>query len=152
MKKTYSSIPETLKHISNVKKGIRLLCNELKERGSKHDKSKTKKPELEFFDKYTPMLKKLKYGSKEYTESLAALKPALDHHYAANRHHPECHKDSIGGMNLVDIIEMFCDWYAASKRTKDGNMSKSIDISCKRFGVNDQLRRIFENSVSLLEG
>ena len=31
----------------------------------------------------------LTYGSDEYKACLTEMKPALDHHYAANRHHPE---------------------------------------------------------------
>jgi hypothetical protein len=151
----YSSIPETAKHIQNVKECIDQICCELLKRAESHDRSKTKNPELEFFNKYTPLLKSLTYGSKDYQESLEALQPALTHHYAKNRHHPEHHTldaagqgvDEISCMNLVDIIEMFCDWMAASKRTKDGNPTKSINVSCKRFYVNEQLRQIFHNTL-----
>lgn len=30
-------------------------------------------------------------------------------------------------MNLIDIVEMFCDWKAASERQLDGNLLKSIE-------------------------
>lgn len=150
----YRSKPETEEHIRHLNDGIKLISSEILSRGPVHDASKLEPPEIEYFDKYTPLLKTLKYGTQEYTDSLAALKPALDHHYANNRHHPEFHAedaqrqgtDQVSCMNLVDIIEMFCDWNAASKRTKDGDFGKSIEISCERFKISDQLRQIFRNT------
>ena len=65
-------------------------------------------------------------------------------------HHPECHKNGINDMNLLDLIEMFCDWKAASERHNDGNIRKSIEINGKRFNMSDQLVKIFENSVEIL--
>ena len=44
--------------------------------------------EKELFDKWTPILKTLEYGSEEYKDSLKNLKVALDHHYENNSHHP----------------------------------------------------------------
>jgi hypothetical protein len=103
-------------------------------------------PEVEYFDTYTPKLAGTTYGSDEYKQLLAELKPALDHHYAINRHHPEHYENGIRGMNLVDLVEMFCDWYAASKRHDDGDIMKSIAINQKRFGYSDDLKAIFENT------
>ena len=51
------------------------------------------------------------------------------------------------GMDLYDIIEMFCDWKAASKRNVDGSISKSIEIGQKRFNMSGQLVKIFKNTV-----
>jgi len=147
----YSSKKYTREHIGNVRKNIKLIIKELVDRGKNHDKSKLEPPELETFDKYTPLLKTLEYGSYEYKKSLDEMKPALEHHYFVNRHHPEHFESGIEGMNLVDIIEMFCDWYAAVTRMKSGNIHSSIDISAKRFGISPQLVNIFKNSVELLE-
>ena len=151
MAKKYSSIPETLEHIKHIRKALMLICEELKFRGLNHDSSKTKDPEVSYFDKYTPELKKLTYGSSEYNESLESLKPALEHHYKNNRHHPEYFDEGIEGMNLIDVLEMFCDWYAASKRTKDGDIRRSIDVSCDRFNIGLQLKKILKNSIDLIE-
>jgi len=142
----YSSKLETKEHILNVTEAMGHICSELLKRALNHDASKLVPPELEYFDKFTPLLKTLKYGTPKYQASLDELKPALDHHYAHNRHHPEHHKDGVSGMNLVDIIEMFCDWYAATKRTKDGSFENSIEISCKRFQISEQLTKIFHNA------
>jgi len=136
----------------NVRANIELFRKELMLRGMGHDRSKIKEPEVGYFNKYTPMLKKLEYGSDEYKASLDALKPALDHHYIKNRHHPEHFRNGIEDMNLVDLIEMFCDWYDASRRTKNGNMNNSIRVSCDRFNIGYQLKSIFKNSVDIIEG
>ena len=75
----------------------------------------------------------------------------LDHHYANYRHHPEHFENGVNDMNLVDVMEMFCDWYAASKRHVNGNIYKSIDISCERFQIDDQLKQILINTAHMLE-
>ena len=47
-------------------------------------------------------------------------------------------------MNLVDIVEMFCDWLAATKRHDDGDIYKSIEHNSKEIG--SLLSEIFENT------
>ena len=90
-------------------------------------------------------------GSPEYNAMLAQLKPALDHHYQHNRHHPEHFKNGIKDMNLVDLVELICDWKAASLRHADGNIRKSIEKNQDRFGYSDELKQILMNTVELLE-
>ena len=116
-----------------------------------HDRSKLESPEAEVFEVMTEKLKGSTYGSPEYTAMLAEMKPALDHHYAHNRHHPEYHKDGIKGMNLIDLMEMVCDWKAATLRHADGDIEKSLEINQKRFGYSDELRQIFINTIKELE-
>jgi hypothetical protein len=142
----YSSKPETRKHIKQVSNNILAVINALRVRASLHDRSKLEPGEVKYFDIYTPKLAGCTYGSEEYKQFLTELKPALDHHYAENRHHPEHFENGIRGMNLVDLVEMFCDWYAASKRHNDGDIIKSIKINQGRFGYSDDLRAIFENT------
>jgi hypothetical protein len=142
----YTSIFETIEHIRNVQNTIVGMINKIAERALLHDLSKIQPGELEYFDIYTPKLKGCTYGSDEYKQFLKELKPALDHHYAANRHHPEHFENGIRGMNLVDLVEMFCDWYAASKRHNDGDIMKSIAINQERFGYSDDLKAILENT------
>lgn len=50
-------------------------------------------------------------------------------------------------MNLFDILELFCDWWASSKRHDDGDIRRSIEINQKRFGMSDDLTEIFLNTV-----
>jgi hypothetical protein len=142
----YSSRKDTLKHIRQVRKNIRAILLELWLRGKLHDRSKLQKEEKAGFDEYTPKLAGSTYGSEEYRQFLKDLTPYLDHHYAHNAHHPEHYEQGIQGMNLIDILEMFCDWYAATKRHNDGDIMKSIAINQKRFGYSDDLKAIFENT------
>lgn len=142
---------QTLRHMEKVRNFINLVIKELMKRGELHDQSKLESPEQEIFEEYTQKLAEMTYGSDEYKAALEKMKPALDHHYATNRHHPEHYKNGIDDMDLVDLVEMFCDWKAASMRHNDGNLRKSIEINGNRFGMSPQLIRIFENSIPLVE-
>jgi hypothetical protein len=124
---------------------------ELIYRAEHHDDSKLEKEEIEYFDEYTPKLKDCTYGSEQYKDFLIKMKPALDHHYANNRHHPEHFKNGIEDMNLIDLLEMLCDWKASSLRHVDGNILKSIDGNRERFNYGKELQTIFENTVKMFE-
>lgn len=142
---------ETWKHIDNVIALLMMVQNKIGERMLSHDRTKLESPEVQYFREFTPMLKTLTYGSPEYKECLLSMKPALDHHYGNNRHHPEFHKNGINDMTLIDLIEMLCDWYASSKRHYNGNIRLSIEKNRERFNISDQLIRIFENTVKELD-
>lgn len=146
----YDSTAETLKHIKKVNNYLIDASTEILKRAKVHDNSKLEDPEKMTFDEMTPLLASLKFGSPEYTESTKAMKPALDHHYKVNSHHPQHHEDGINGMNLFDLVEMFFDWKAAGERTKDGDIHKSIEINAGRFGLSKQLKSIFENTANYL--
>ncbi len=147
---TYDSTADTLKHIRRVSQLLNEAAIELLRRANKHDESKLHSPEKELFDIHTPLLKDLEYGSDKYKASLAALKPALDHHYKENSHHPEHYFDGVNGFDLFDLIEMFLDWKAAGERNKDGNIHQSIEIGTKRFNIDKQIRDIFMNTADRL--
>lgn len=53
----------------------------------------------------------------------------------------------IEGMTLVDLIEMLCDWVAATLRHADGNIEESFKHNRERFGISEQLITIFRNTV-----
>jgi hypothetical protein len=75
-----------------------------------------------------------KYGSPEYQASLNAVEPnPIKLHYSRNSHHPEHHANGIKDMELPDIIEMVCDWWAASKTYGQTSFSDSVEISIARF-------------------
>jgi len=143
---SYNSNIDTAKHIVRVQNLISSVISMLFERGRKHDASKFESPEKEIFDEFTPKLKDSTYGSDEYKCFLAAMKPALDHHYQENRHHPEHFDNGIDGMTLIDLVEMLCDWKAASERHADGDIFKSIDINRKRFNLSDQMYSVLMNT------
>jgi hypothetical protein len=139
---------QTQAHIDLIRKLLRMAAVELLHRGEIHDQSKFSPAEVDVFTEFTPKLRGCTYGSDEYRGFLAAMKPALDHHYANNRHHPEHFAAGLEGMNLIDVLEMFIDWLASGTRHADGNILKSIEIGAKRFGLSPQLVRIFENTAA----
>lgn len=141
----YDSTADTLKHIRVVQAALNGFAVRLLARGEAHDASKLEAPEKEAFDRETPALRTLQYGSPEYKESLGRLGEALQHHYKNNRHHPEHFPDhGIGDMNLLDVIEMACDWYAAAQRTKNGVVD--LEYNFERFKFDPQLANIFRET------
>ena len=142
---------QTSKHIQLVQSLLHRMVTELLHRAEKHDQSKLDRPEVEAFTEYTSKLAESTYGSVEYEGFRKAMKPALDHHYANNRHHPEHFKNGIDDMNLLDLIEMFCDWKAATTRHNNGNLRKSIEVNAGRYDLSPQLVKIFENTVELVD-
>jgi hypothetical protein len=142
---------ETLKHIELVMQLLETMKHELSRRQFSHDRSKLESPEMEMFEQFTHRLAGMTYGSDEYKECLEEMKRlALGHHYENNRHHPEHYPNGIEGMNLIDMVEMVCDWQAASKRHGDGNIYRSIEINTDRFNLSPQLVQILKNTVPLL--
>jgi len=146
----YDSRMETREHISKVVEYGDLFLLLLKNQIKRHDASKLLAPEKEAFDKISPILKIAVYGSPEYIKSLKDVQPAIDHHYSKNSHHPEHYTNGIEGMNLLDIVEMLLDWKAASLRTKDGNIQKSLEQQIKRFNIDPQLASILKNTIDKL--
>lgn len=142
---------KTTQHIMLVQKHIHIIVKQLLDRGLQHDQSKLAPPEVEAFTAETENLSALTYGSPEYSANLVKIQPALDHHYARNRHHPQHFKNGIDDMNLVDLVEMFSDWAASCQRHDDGNLRKSIEHNAKRFNMSPQLVKILENSMELFE-
>lgn len=160
---SYDSRVDTQAHIEAVRQKLGLVIDELADRADKHDASKLESPEREMFDEFTPRLREMDYGSEEYKEALEAMGGALEHHYAHNSHHPEHFPNGVAGMSLLDVIEMLCDWKAASERMKkrpgfpaapgrveaptyDDNFVRSIELNQKRWGFSDELRSILENT------
>lgn len=149
MNQPYDSRIDTHEHIARVRALMSDCAHNVITRGDVHDASKLIAPEKEFFDSLVPKLKDFAYGSEDYKACLKELQPALEHHYAANHHHPEHFKDGVAGMSLFDILEMLMDWKAASERMKDGgNIARSIEINTERFTIHPQLAAILKNTVS----
>lgn len=147
----YNSTVDTIEHIAVFRTMIDNIIQELAFRHRYHDVSKLIEPEKDIFDEFTPKLANTTYGSDEYKEHLKAMGKALEHHYRENRHHPEHFENGIKDMDLVDIIEMLCDWKAASMRHEDGDILKSIEINQKRFGYSDEIKNILLNTLKYFE-
>lgn len=145
---------ETNKHIHEVQSNIAIFIKELLDRSIKHDQSKLSSPEIEIFGEYTSELEKTQYYnekgemSDEYKALLEKVQPALDHHYSKNLHHPQHWDGGIKDMDLMDLVEMLADWISATKRNKNGNIHKSIEVNAERFKISSQLAQILENTVN----
>ena len=142
----YDSTQDTLDHINIVRSLMLEVSKTIISRAMSHDESKLLPPEKALFDKQTPKLKSLTYGSEEYKQALKDLKPALDNHYKVNSHHPEYYENGVKGMSLIDLIEMLCDWKAATLRHTDGDFRRSMEVNKKRFEISDELFNLLENT------
>lgn len=142
---------KTMRHIETVRNYLNAVIRVLMTRAEHHDQSKLEPPEVQIFEEYTPKLHDCTYGSDEYRAFLAEMKPAIDHHNEANRHHPEHFVNGIRGMNLIDLLEMLCDWKSATMRHNNGDILKSLEINAKRFGYGTELYHILLNTVELIE-
>ena len=147
----FESRCETYKHIKRVNELLIKFSTLLLNRAVHHDDSKLEEPEASVFEEVTPALKKLTYNSPEYKEQLSKIEAVLKHHYAKNLHHPQHFKNGIRDMSLLDLVEMFLDWKAASERHDDGNLNKSIQENQGRFGYTDELKCIMENTAKIME-
>jgi hypothetical protein len=143
------SLSDTLAHIERVQTLIQLAVNNLSQRAIVHDASKVIEPEKSAFDRLKALsLSGMAYGSEEYRACLRAEKPAIQHHYANNSHHPEHYENGLDGMSLFDVLEMLLDWKAATERMKDGgDIRASLTINRDRFKISPQLESILANTI-----
>lgn len=144
-----NSLLDTILHIQLVQQHMDEVLGDLTTRAFSHDYSKLNEPELSGYAGLSDALKGLTYGTPEHKAAFAPFKQVIDHHYAVNDHHPEHFKLGINGMNLLQLIEMVCDWKAASLRNSD-TLADSLDVSFKRFGIDTQLANIIRNTVNEL--
>lgn len=128
---------ETMRHIEQVRHFLNLFAKALLDRGELHDQSKLAPPEVALFTEFTGKLANCTYGSAEYEGFRKAMKPALDHHYAKNRHHPEHFaevddgevarledlvKDARGNCGKASAITVYLEEQLAVARSPVGNM------------------------------
>lgn len=142
---------KTMRHIETVRNYLGMVIKEFVDRSILHDQTKLQSPEVEAFEEYTPKLRGITYGSEEYKACLRGMKPAIEHHNANNSHHPEYYPNGIDGMNLFDLLEMLCDWKAATMRHGDGDIYKSLEINKDRFKMSPQLHEILNNTICFME-
>lgn len=144
-------VRSTVDHVARVGELLAACAHALVLRGVFHDRSKFSEEEWPHFAKHTPTLSRVTYGSDEYRAALDAMGPAVEHHQSVNRHHPEFFNDGVRCMTLLDLLEMLCDWKAASERHADGDISRSIALSVERFQISDELAQILRNSIADLD-
>jgi cytochrome c5 len=140
----YDCTADVMAHKAKVERIMRDFARQLEERAACHDDSKLKTPEKELFDQWTPELKQRTFGTDYYKQALDGMGEGIQHHYRANRHHPEHFEIGVYGMTLVDVVEMFCDWCAAAEGR---GVPVDLDNGAKRFHISEQLTAIFANTV-----
>jgi len=124
------------------------LSQEVMTRGNHHDLSKY---EPEEFPLYAALIDEFEthfYGSEGYNKAKEAIKPATEHHFKYNRHHPEHFPNGIEGMNLVDLLEMLCDWKSATENHPQhpGDLNNSFAMAKKKYNISPQLEQILYNT------
>jgi hypothetical protein len=137
----------TTAHIERVFQLMRQFATEIKIRGYSHDKSKFDPIEAGPLQEMQNLIDKegpAPYGTDEYRRRTALLGPMLEHHYANNSHHPEHFDNGVAGMTLVDLVEMFCDWKAASERGQEDAMNLSYSI--EKYKIDPMLASILINT------
>lgn len=138
------------KHKNLVETKLNEISDELRNRAILHDNSKycdeekiwfekAEKYDRGHFDKYEDWLNTTK----------PIIAPALDHHYANNRHHPEHFENGIDDMSLIDLIEMVVDWQASAECR---NTKLDTSYSFKRFKIEPQLQKIILNTLKIING
>jgi hypothetical protein len=142
-------VKDLVDHKQRVAKRMQIVANELFKRAANHDNSKFSEEEFEAYDGAFAELQKYAYGTEDFKAALNKIKPAIAHHYAVNDHHPEHFEQGVNQMNLIQLIEMVCDWLAASERSQK-DIRAGLEINKKRFGIDEQLCGIIKNTIEKL--
>lgn len=137
----------THKHIARVRKLLGEFAMDMIRRGDNHDKSKFEPIESGPLQEMQDLIDRegqAPYGSDEYKRRTALLGGMWEHHVANNTHHPEHYPDGISGMDLGDLVEMFCDWKAASERGEEPAMALSACV--EKYGIPPMLESVLRNT------
>lgn len=144
-----NAIKTILKHGNAVGSLMLYFAYKLIDRATKHDHSKLTEPELSGFNEYFKLIKRVEFDSDEYYKIRKQFDDICQLHYKRNRHHPEHFPNGINDMNLIDIIEMICDWKVASEHY-GGNIDSSFIIQKTRLKMTIQLAQIIKNTIDLI--
>jgi len=150
---SYDSRPDTYEHIQKAQEYLDDAITDLLGRRARHDQSKLVPPELDMFNEFTPRLADAEYGTEEYKAVLREMQATggLDHHYDTNDHHPEYFEKGIEGMDLLQVLEMLCDWKAAGERPGGIPIRESIQRNLERFDFGLEMMHLLLNTVERLQ-
>jgi hypothetical protein len=139
-------VKDLVDHKQRVAGHMQTIANDLFRRATIHDNSKFSPEEFEAYEAAFPELQHYAYGTEEFKAALSKIKPAIQHHYASNDHHPEHFESGIEAMTLVQLIEMLCDWLAVSERSQTSFLT-GLEMNQERFHIDDQLAKVLKNTV-----
>jgi hypothetical protein len=137
-------VADLIQHKRWVAEYMQIVANELFRRAVIHDNSKFSSEEFEAYEEAFPGLQKYAYGTDEFRAELRKIEPAIEHHYKAN------HLNGIADMDLIQVIEMVCDWLAASKRSQK-DICQGLEINQRRFGIEQQVINLISHTVAELK-
>lgn len=107
----------------HVRRAMQSIRHELERRELVHDESKYREDEFPGFVRINRTAREHPYGSEEYKASIRK-EGAAKVHQLRHGHHPEKHlsvshpnhgSGELWSMTWLDIIEMVCDWWSATK-------------------------------------
>lgn len=124
-------------HVTLVQDNLHRVIDKLVKRARVHDLSKLNDDEFSGFVQINKVAREHPYGSDEYKASLKEV-DAVELHYSRNDHHPEFFDGGVNDMNLLQLIEMVCDWKAASETYGQTSFSESLRIQKDRFKIDDK--------------
>ena len=143
---------ETHRHIDDVQIYMQRCIDKLHQNSKIHDLTKFGEEEL------TPLMNLYahhekngvsKFGTEEYKKDMKThLSSMIKHHHQENTHHPEHFEAGVKGMNLMQVLEMVCDWASASKRSGGGIVN--LNDTQKRFCFSDDMKEIMRNTLKTL--
>ena len=138
-------------HQQKVASVMRQVIHELVTRALTHDASKFTTQELRdnlvtLPDKWELQTKGHGYHSPEQEQHRARFAAEIARHRKANRHHPEYHVNGVNDMDLIDLIEMLCDWYVSAS-----DIDQSIRENSQDYEIPPHISRILENTASKLK-
>lgn len=140
-----------MQHIQWVMEGMGYVINKLLLRMLTHDRTKIEEPELSAYAEIVPGFKGLEYGTPEHEAHGGKLGPAWEHHTRHNKHHPEYFPAGHEDMTLVDLLEMVCDWRAASMRSGGiFDYEKSLAVFEERYAADRQVILILRNTCKMI--
>ena len=146
----FDTLLETLRHQSDVRAALSEMRADLDRRGFLHDRTKLEELEFWTFTRTRPKFREAEYGSEEYRQCTEEARPAVEHHYAHNRHHVAFHEDGFAGMNLLDILEMLADWKAAAVRSPGLGLRDSLPRAYEKYGIPENMQRHIEATLEYL--
>ena len=140
------------KHIGFIRDDLIEIIHQLYLRALHHDDSKWTDDERPYYEKSDEAVNFYGKDIDSYEELLKITAPitapAIKHHFEVSKHHPEHYKNGVNDMSLVDIIEMVCDWHSSAKTR---GLPLDCEFNFKRFGIDEQLQKIIENTIKELD-
>ena len=142
-------------HNDKVMNLTKMLANQAIYNSKKHDDDKLKKGVVKVWARFQIIdHRKIPFGSQEYIKLLDQLNvnKIRDKHKKESYHHPEHYKNDFKKTNLVILLEIISDWYAANTyRPSAVSKKQMFDVLQKKYKFSNELRSILSNTYEMLK-